>query len=266
MIHTDIIAFPVFGKAVVAGTVNPLFRVRSQHRAAFLDPAFGIQEIRALHSAEHAHAIAGSRGAGGIGEKDSAVMLYHRRSLVDPEAYPLPVIVRGGQKYLHRGQLYAGFHAGNIQIGNLSAHADFLRPDKISVPTALKNRGVQGEGAERKFIRIRALHLPPLHPGILHGILAGTFQHIGTDGPQIIPVIPGKIDIPPAEYIMNLRSPYMLAHGAALMAGPHGDLLRLSQALYGIRMTQDDPVIGGHGSSEIIAAVRRPSHKGVRPL
>jgi hypothetical protein len=187
------------------------------------------------------------------------------RALVDPEIPPLPVVVRGTQQHLGRSQPGGTGHAGNVQVGDLLAHAHLFRPDHVALPSALKHGGIQGEGPEGEGVALRGPHGPQLLPGVGHGV-AGAAQHVGPDLPHVVLVPPGVVDIPRAVQAVDLRGPDVDALGAGLVLDPEDPLLRVPQAGERVRTAQHDPVILRHRGGEVVPALLPPENIGVCPL
>ena len=70
-------------------------------------------------------------------------MLEKERSFIYPEAHTLPVIVRCRQKHLCSLKLVRTLHFCNVQIRNLLADADLLRPYIVMLAAVLKDRRIQ---------------------------------------------------------------------------------------------------------------------------
>ena len=266
MINTDIVSFLIHGEGVVAGSVDSKGRVAFQHGITLLFPGGRIQQIRILIRRQHAHAVAGSCSAGGIGEENSAVPFDDGRAFGHPEIHPFPVIVRRGQKHLNRGKLTGGLHPCDIQVGNHLANAHFFRPDIIMLPVIFKNRCIQRKGTEGKFVLIRAAHLSLFRPGSRHRVLIRAFQHIRPDGPFVLRVSRRKVNVPFSLQKMELRRPDMIAHMTGFMLFPDRHLFCIRKPHKGPGPAQDDPVIGGHRRCKVIGSVRMPVHIRICPL
>ncbi len=266
MIYHYIIALLIFGKGIMSRAEDPPSRIAGQHRAALLLPRLRIQKILFFLHSQHPHTVGHSRITGGISQKDPAVPFNYSWSFVDPETHSFPVIVRSGQQNLNRLQFPRRLHLADIKVGNLSAHSHLFRPDVIPPSSALKHSAVQRKISERKLVLLCSLHFPFLLPYPQKRIILYALQHIWPDIPLVLRISPGEIEIPFPVQTVQLRGPNMGAHRPLVMLFPYRYLFCTGKSLQSIRMAQHDPIIGRHGRSKIIAAIRMSIYVWIRPL
>ena len=145
MINDDVSSFFILRKGVVPGSVQTVFFITLHDRIAELLPGSRIQKICPFLCNQKSHTVSRTRIACTEGHEQLSAVLQNSRSFIDPEAVPLPVIVRRGQKNLRRCQLIRTLHPCDVQIGDLPADADLFRPDIVPLTGILKYRGIQRE-------------------------------------------------------------------------------------------------------------------------
>ena len=242
---------PVGEERIVAGSVQAPRRVRGADGAVQLVPGGNVHQVGLPVGPEQAHAVGRARVAGGIGDVHPPLMGDERRSLVDPEAMALPGVGRRGQQHLRGLQRQRVGHLGDVEVGDLAAHAHLLRPHAVAPLIVLKDCHVQREIGKAEFVAVGPLQHAALHPGAHHRVVALAAQHPGPQRPYIVLAAGGEIDVPPSVQKVQLRGPDVLAHIAALMGAPDDGLRRVPQALQRIRGPKRDAVIFRHGGGEI---------------